>query len=441
MIDFLLKKGLSWLNLTRAAQVHQLLRQGSGILTGILMAKYAGSLLLVGQYEAFTYTIVSLSFFWVNAFGQGLLSFGVSFPTNERADVYANIFLVYIYAAIAVGLLLVTCPTKVSEWLLGASQWPFGSLLGLYAVLHLPSFFLESFWIATSQPKRLLAYGLLTYTTYPLSIAGVLVFEGGLTAILWALCLHAAVRLVWACAEIAPLTRFRVSWQWAFVQSTAPLVVYALINGATQVLSTTLISHYTSGDAALFALFRYGSREIPIVLALSMALSNSFVPTLAASDASDEALATFRQAINKLYYTIFPISIALFIAAPWLFNHIFHPDFKAAVPIFQAFVALVLSRALFPQTIVLALQQHRLLLVMAVIETGVIIGLGWWWLPIYGLEGMAWATVVGYFIEKIGLMSYIWYKNSIHPSKYTPLTTYTVGAFLLLGVYIWEKYG
>jgi len=67
---------------------------------------------------------------------------------------------------------------------------------------------------------------------------------------------------------------------------------------------------------------------------------------------------------------------------------------------------IISSRILLPQVIILAKQHNYILVLSAIIEVLVNLGLSIYWVQDYGLEGIAFATVCAYFVNKIILITY-----------------------------------
>ena len=136
--------------------------------------------------------------------------------------------------------------------------------------------------------------------------------------------------------------------------------------------------------------------------------------------------------------------------------------FKNSAIVFNIFLLLLISRALFPQTILLALKQTKTLLIISIIETisivllsflGIywfntegVINFGFWMsdvgstfaeIPnpkseIVNTEGVAWALVIGFLIEKIMIVIVLKRQFNIAFSDYTDVKWYLIYSIALI---------
>ena len=197
-----------------------------------------------------------------------------------------------------------------------------------------------------------------------------------------------------------------------------------------------LVGHYLAGNVAEFAVFRFGAREFPLVLALTTGLSNAFVPIISKefqeisnvkcqmSTNQSEILLTFKKKTERLWHILFPSSIVLMCLSKMLFPLVFSPAFARSSDVFTVFLLLLSSRALFPQTILLALNQTKTLLWIAILETLSIVLLGFLGVFWLGTEGATWALVLGFLIEKIAIIGVLKRRYTIDFQSYTNVELY-----------------
>jgi len=72
----------------------------------------------------------------------------------------------------------------------------------------------------------------------------------------------------------------------------------------------------------------------------------------------------------------------------------------------------------------------------AAVELAVNIPLSLLLIKPYGVVGVALATFIVYFLEKIFLMYYVWKKMKIKPSEYIPLTRWIIFSVLLVLLFV-----
>jgi O-antigen/teichoic acid export membrane protein len=104
--------------------------------------------------------------------------------------------------------------------------------------------------------------------------------------------------------------------------------------------------------------------------------------------------------------------------------------------IFMVYLLLVLSRLLFPQTILIGLKKTRIIMIASITELILNIALSVWLSQYYGLVGVALATIFIFFIEKLILILYNYIGLGIKPGKYIPVTTYLVYSIIIISVFV-----
>ena len=78
-------------------------------------------------------------------------------------------------------------------------------------------------------------------------------------------------------------------WKWVpqvagnWIWLSLPLMLYALIGGLNQVVDSWLVNYIYAGEERVFAIFRYGAKELPLALALANALSLALIPEVSAN--------------------------------------------------------------------------------------------------------------------------------------------------------------
>jgi O-antigen/teichoic acid export membrane protein len=81
--------------------------------------------------------------------------------------------------------------------------------------------------------------------------------------------------------------------------------------------------------------------------------------------------------------------VLLFLSKP-LFPVVFNPDFEAAAPLFNIYLLLTASRVLLPNALVLAGGRPGIILQVGMVEVCVKVALGWLFIHLWGLPGLAW---------------------------------------------------
>ena len=156
-------------------------------------------------------------------------------------------------------------------------------------------------------------------------------------------------------------------------------------------------------DPSVFAIFRYGAREFPLVSTLAVALSSAMIPTLLAD--RELGLSQLRTRTRRIAVFLYPISLILIVVAEPLFIWVFSEEFAPAAPIFSAYLLLIMSQLILTNAIILARHRDSWLSRAALFELALNVIFSFLFVKYWGLQGIAWATVIAFMAEKI-LLAY-----------------------------------
>jgi O-antigen/teichoic acid export membrane protein len=214
-----------------------------------------------------------------------------------------------------------------------------------------------------------------------------------------------------------------------------PLILTFLISGSAQYIDGIIISARYA-DPGVFAMYRYGAKEFPLVLLLANGLSNALLPRFSTREGMREALGTLRKRSDRLIKYLFPISMVTMLVARWVYPRLFTPEFTRSADVFMIYLVLIEPRLVFPQTIVIGRRKTNVTLYAAAVEIAINIPLSLWLINPYGVVGVALATFIVYFLEKLFLIWYVWKKMKIKPQEYIPLTSWLIYSSLLILLFV-----
>jgi O-antigen/teichoic acid export membrane protein len=431
------------LTLTLALQASQITRQIGFILTSFLLAKSGLPISDIGVFETLLFIGTSLSYFWINGLIQSLLAFIPTVNDKEKSSIYFSISLIFISLSTFLFLILKLFPTYILSSLTASTTLPYFDLFSLYLLLNLAPFFLEGFWAVENRPLSIIVFSSLSNLILPFAIAFPLWLKMDFKYSFYGLLLIALIRLIWLIIVLIKNNNFTINYLQLnkFIKLSLPIMAYSLLNGFTLTFIFWIVGNHLMGNTAEFAIFRFGAREFPLVAALTTGLSNAFVPIISSKINKDGfytegSLFELKNKTERLWHILFPSSIILMLLSKQLFPIIFNPSFAKSSDIFTIFLLLLISRALFPQTILLALKQTKTLLIISIIETISIIlfsFLGIYW---FNTEGVAWALVLGFLLEKILIMGVLKWRYSIDFQDYTNVSLYFIYSVLLILSYL-----
>jgi O-antigen/teichoic acid export membrane protein len=187
----------------------------------------------------------------------------------------------------------------------------------------------------------------------------------------------------------------------------------------------------------MFAWFRYGAKEFPLVLMLANGLSNAMLPEFSTRERMRESLARIRVKSMRLMHILFPTAIVFMLFSRWLYPRLFNPEFHKSADVFLIYSLLIIPRLIFPQTIIVGRKKTHITLISAMLELVLNIPLSLLMIKWgYGIVGVALSTFIVYVFGKVFLAGYLWVKMNIKPSEYIPVRLYLLYSTLVGIVFV-----
>lgn len=222
------------------------------------------------------------------------------------------------------------------------------------------------------------------------------------------------------------------------LSSSAPLILSMFLSGSAQYIDSFIVTSYF--DEATFAVFRYGAREFPLVLLMANAFSTSMLPGFSDRSNLQFNLEKIRRNAQKLGNWMFPLSGLLMMVSHWAFPVVFNVGFAQSATIFNIYLLLIISRLLFPQTILIGLQKTKLIMWASLLEIIVNVTFSLWFVQIWGLAGVAYGTVAAYLFEKGLLVIFVSKTCYISVSSYLNGSRHLIYSLFLAAEFIIIEY-
>ncbi|MFM9949784.1 MAG: lipopolysaccharide biosynthesis protein [Saprospiraceae bacterium] len=425
---------------TGALQWFYLMRQGSAILTGILLAQLGLPADEIGVYEILQYIGVLVSAFWVTGLSQALLSYFPTLPEPEQRRLTGSAFLMFtgLSAVLLAGLWFgqnLAIPALASRPAL-----PYYGLFLLWQFFNLPAFLIENLYLLHKKAKAIFWFGVLSFGLQFIAVLAPIALGADFSWSFYGLIALGALKFTWTGVLI--LQTGQLSWDAALLRKWArlawPLALYALLGGLITSFSFWLVGYLYRDDEATFAVFRYGAREFPLILALTGALSAAMIPALASN--LEEGLSQLKARSLRLFHLLFPLSILLMLTSKYFFPIVFTEAFAESARVFNAFLLITASRVLFPRSVLMALQSNKMALLSSVVELIFIVLLSLVLAQYFGLVGIALGTTLGAALEKVILCIYLKQRFGIAVSQYTDMkwwVGYSLGLVAAFGYSVW----
>lgn len=409
------------LSLTRAMQAFQVMRMGVVVAVSVLLAKTELSTVEIGQYEMLLYWGTTLTFFWVSGLSQAM-------PPVQHQWRDAGFFRVAFLLFQALALLIVVLAWAVDDWLVpaltGVDEVPFIRLYGLFLALNIPTIVLEQFYLIQGRARSLLFWGFLTHSAYLLALITPVWMGYGLYGGISGLVVLAMLKWAWTLYTLRLDAGIRHGWQLAiaYLSYAKPLVANVLVGSLVLLFDSWLVGFVYQSEA-VFAVYRYGSRELPLATALVSGLSMAMLPLL--STRQPDAEAVLRRQTARLMHLLFPLTIVLLFLTDLLFPLVFNDDLAPASPLFKIYLLLTATRVLMPNVVALAYGYSRVLLWAGLTELAVKMALGWAFIHLWGLPGLALSVLIAYAVEKLFIMAHL-ERSGIRTTAWLDLRTYLV---------------
>jgi hypothetical protein len=389
----------------------------------------------IGQWEMFMFIAGLMSFFWVTGIIQSLL------PLYHRNNTYRkigdngtskspeifNAFLLLCFFSLLFFILGHALKNNFSVFHFSGNV-PFINLLLLYILLSSPVCLIEYIYLLNNRSYRIFQYGFYTFTAQLILITLPLLLGKDIIWSIYGLLTITLVRWVWLIFLLRRYTEMKISVQFMkeHLYLGTPLILTTLISGSAQYTDGVIISAVYR-DPAMFAWFRYGAKEFPLVLMLANGLSSAMLPEFSTRERMKESLAKIRVKSKRLMNVLFPTVLVLMLFTRWIYPRMFNPEFQKSADIFLIYSLLIIPRLVFPQTIIVGRKKTHITLYAAILELAVNIPLSLLMIKWgKGLTGVAVSTFVVYVIGKVFLAGYLWLKMNIKPSEYIPLRLYAI---------------
>lgn len=414
-----------------ALQIYQLFRYGAVVVTAVILTKTSLTQEQIGLFETFLFLAGAVSFFWTSGIIHSTLS---AYPKQTEADqpkLLFQVFLLLVGISAVFTFLLYILAEPINRFLItGPGMYRYYYPLLLFLLLHVPSFLSEHILLLKKYYKAITYYGAIVFIGQ-VSFSVVPVLTGyGLSGAITGLIIFSAGKFMFLLILLSKHAEWQFSRPTLSSQAllAAPLAGSFFLSGSAEYIDGLIVRHFF--DSADFALFRYGARELPLSLLLANAFSAATVPSVAEN--KEKAMEQIRQSSQSMMHLLFPLSIVLALISPWLFPLVFNASFSESAYIFNIYLLLVITRLLFPQTLLIGMQQNRWLVTSSGIELILNVGLSLFLLQWLGLYGIAVATIVAFFFDKMFLVGVNYFRYGIMPQQYIPIMTYLGYSLLLL---------
>lgn len=404
----------------------------------IFLAKFAIRTQEIGQFEYLQFLGYLLTFFWIDGFNKGYLAVAPRLQSHERQEFRSDAGGILLWVTVVLSLLMVPGGLYIYKWLAG-SEVPvvYWLAFAVFLFAGTPSLMVEHDCLVRQDKGSLWRWtalshlGMLLLFCVPIGISGELVHG------LYGLGVIGLIRFVWFYQRIRPriwpvrVNQHLVNW----LKSSMPMMVYAVMGGVVLMVDGWVIAGWYD-DTAMFAIYRYGARELPFSMVLAGATATLILPLFAQD--MHRNLGLLKQHINRLIHPVFIIAIVAMLMGDWLFPKVFSAEFAPSALIFKIYLFILISRFVITSSFFTANDKPWTLVYVGIIELIVNVVLSIWFVRYWGLAGVAWATVIAFTVEKAIHVVLIYYFWKIRPSEYLNIQKILIYSIILCLAFIYS---
>ncbi len=419
----------------------QLIRYGSLFLISIVLAKSALSTESIGNFESLLLFAGAVSFFWVTGIIQSVLplfnnnnSFAGESSGSRTPELF-NAFITLLSFSVLAAVMVILLGRPIADMAHVGYSRELSYFIAAFVLLQSPSALVEYIYLLHKETRKLVRYGWIVFAFQFIAVSATVLLNLSLNMVMSALVGSALIRFVWLIVILKRYSRFQFSWKFQLehLKLGVPIIVSVFLSGSAQYVDGLIVTGYY--DQSIFAVFRYGARELPLVALLAHALSSGMIPVFV-ENGLHKGLKQLKERSAGLAKWLFPLSLLLMLVSYFLFPLLYDERFIASAGIFNVYILVILTRLLFPQTVLLAYKKTSILMLASGFELLINVVLSLLLVQVYGLMGVAFATLIAYLFERIFLIVYVKVIMGIRVYQYTNLKMHLIWSAMLIITFI-----
>lgn len=415
---------------TSAIQLFQIARYATLMLCSILLTKSAVSTEVIGHYETFILISGTLSFFWVNGLTHTFLSTYNNY--TDKKKVIGQTAFVLLGISVLIALLVLVFRAPIVELFAFNDTGNVFYLLLAYFIFNNCAFLLDYILLAKGYTKGLLWLGAYHIIFQTALIVLPAFYYGNFDSIINGLLIFIGFKFLFTIIMVAKHSTIQpdVDFIKLYLKKASPLIISFLLGGMSIYIDGIIVNNYF--DKATFALYQYGAREFPISLLLANALSAAMILQIG-KDIT--AVSIVKSESLKLMHRLFPVCILLIMLSKWLYPIVFNATFSESYLFFNIYMLLLVPRLIFPHSILLGLGNNKSIMSASAIEFILNIVASLIFLQFFGIQGIAYGTVLAFITNKLILL-YQLKRLGIQPHTYIPVKALTAYSLALVAVFV-----
>jgi len=430
----------SKVNIIFGLQFSQILRFISFLIISAVFTKQSLTHLTkeeIGDFELMMLLASALSFFWVTGIIQSFLPlynnnhiFTKRTDFREKSPEIYNTFLLLAFFSVGFALLIYLLRNNIYVYK-DFRVVPHVIPLVIYFILSNVTPLIEYIYYVRNRPYQIVNYVFWTSSAQVFLVCGAVILKLGIDMAIWALIAVTVVKFIWLLVLLERYAEFKFSFSYirTHLKLGMPLVLSCLLSGSSQYIDGFIASWTSLPDK--FAVFRYGAKELPFASSMANGLGNGLLTEFSTPEKMRRAMYSLKTKSLKMMHYLFPISIVIMFFSKWIFGHLFNDTFLRSADVFMVYLLMIISRFLFPQTILIGLKKTRVVFWASLVEIILNIILSVILIEPYGIVGIALGTVIIHILEKVFLIGYNYYILHIPPKAYIPVRWFLFYSILM----------
>lgn len=421
---------------SKGFQFFSICRQTVSFFTGIILAKSAFSTIDIGTFELWMLIGMILSFAGLSGVLQAFLAqYGKIDSLRKGQFIFTTFLLIWLITGL-LALVLFFTRNYFFESLLKVEPLDNFSLVLVFLLVHFNAIFAPYISLVKGNAQFFLPYSIFFLMGNLGAVAFPVIIGSSLTILLYSLIIWSVLEQLVLGFLLLRFATFHISTIFIRTLLVAgfPLALYSGAGLIAQIFDAWLVNHYFS-DLSVFAIFRYGAREMPGAVALASAFTAGMIVKLNSS--SRDGINRIKLGSERFMHFFFPISLALLFLSERLFQFIYNENFKESSVIFNTYLLLMVSRWIFPQAILIGLGKNIMLFLISLIELVINIIASLFLVKYFGLVGVAMGTVIAFWFEKFIMVILLSFKYGIRFSDYVSVKPFAMYSILLIFGFIW----
>jgi len=404
-------------NQISSLQIYQLIRYSTTLIINIIFAKSYLSLKELGQFEMFFFYFSFVSFFWINGIINALL---VNYNSSKDNQIllFNTFLLLLIFSIIAAFFIYIVSDFQTNSY---SNNFNLKLLIFTYTAINPISFLIEYIFFLKSKYKNLILYGLISLILQIILIATPVLLKFSLVTCFYGVIVFALFKsvLLFFLLKTHSIFKFDKKIITKQLSFAFPLILSNILAGSAPYIDSFIINQ--NFDAEKFAVFRYGAKEFPLFMLVANTFSNSILPSFALSDSKKKVLNLIKTKSKKMILIFLPITILLLLFSHILYPIVFSNKFTESYKIFDIYLLLIVSRLVFPQTILTGLNKTKSIAIVSAIELFINVLTSFILIQFYGIIGVAYGTLIAFYSEKLILIGVVKRKLNFKLSEYADI--------------------